>query len=54
MTIILPFYRKFRIVLHAILSAAILNEGLGYMNLLGWRKIKQKTCAFVSIKNRIE
>ena len=25
-----------------------------YMNLLGWRKIKKKTCAFVSIKNRIE
>jgi hypothetical protein len=25
-----------------------------YMKLLGWRKIKRKTCAFVSIKNRIE
>jgi hypothetical protein len=24
------------------------------MKLLGWRKIKRKTCAFVSIKNRIE
>ena len=25
-----------------------------YMSLLGWRKIKRKTCAFFSIKNRIE
>ena len=25
-----------------------------YIRLIGWRKIKQKTCAFVSIKNRIE
>ena len=25
-----------------------------FLKLLGWRKIKKKTCAFVSIKNRTE